>query len=345
MSNLSRRRSFKAGALALLALFTSSLVQAEVRLSIPEETFGPPFYARLEFPTVDSNLIPTNGEWAALVLYRQPECIPETFNLLQVFDVPAAFDCPLGNIGGYEVYENAPGIDPAPRHTRLTGAGEVAIWFVTLAEFNQVAADGVVTIVDVENMASLRKGVTDFYDELLRPSQSNEEILLHIQANGRLDDGGAFRLVYTVNGDPRIRTRVRTRIEFPSQDALPDEAPLSVPYTGHWYTPELPGEGIGLHPVRGRDQLFGTWFTVNDAGEQIWYALDSTAFDGMVADFDILLSFGPDPAAPNGVALEKAGEMTIEFLTCTSADVVYELDGQVGAFDLTSLIPSDNCLD
>lgn len=331
--------------LSLWALFTSLQVQAEIRLSVPQESFGPPYYARTEPAVFDPNLIPTNGEWAALVLYRQPNCIPESFNLLQFFDLPAAFDCPLSNLSGYEVWANSPQTDQAPRHTRFTGSGEVPIWFVKLAEFNQAAADGVVTIADFENMPSLRKGSADFFDELLRPSQTNSRLLLHIQANGRLDDGGGFRLNYTVNGSISNGSTVRTRIEFPSTDELPAEPPLSIPFTGHWFAPARPGEGFGFHPVRGSDQIFGTWYTINEAGEQIWYALDSKEFDGIRANFDILLSFGPDPDAPNGVALEKVGEMQIDFLSCTSAVASYELGDVSGTNQLASLIPADACID
>jgi len=345
MNHSSCTSPLRIAAFVLCALFASLQAQAEMRLSIPQETFGPPFYARMEFPMVDPALIPTNGEWAALVLYRQRQCIPDSFNLLGVFDLPAAFDCPLNNLSGYEVWNNSPQTDMAPRHTRMTGAGEVPIWFVHLAEFNTAAADGVVTIADFENMASLRKGRTDFFDELLRPSQSNSQILLHIQANGRLDDGGGFRFNYTVTGSPQTGTRVRTRIEFPSVDDLPAEPPLSIPFTGHWFAPAHPGEGLGLHPVRGRNQIFGTWYTVNEAGEQIWYALDSQSFDGIRANFDILLSFGPDPDEPNGIALEKVGEMQIDFLSCTSAVASYDLGDTSGTNVLTSLIPADACID
>lgn len=345
MTNQLRCRAFLIAALSVWSMLASLNVQADLRLTIPEETFGPPFYARLEFAQVDPSLIPTNGEWAALVLYRQRQCIPESFNLLTLFDAPAAFDCPLGGYTGYELYTVPPEFDSVPTHLRLTGTGESSIWFVRLDEFQQAAANGLVTIVDFENMPSLRKGTADFYEELLRPSQSNSDILLHTTAHGRLDDGGGFRLTYTVTGDPQIGTQVRTRIEFPSVDELPEDAPMSSPFTGHWFEPGNPGEGLGIHPIRGRDQVFGTWYTVSGSGEQIWYALDSTAFDGLRASFDILLSFGADPDAANGVALEKVGEMEIDFFSCTSATASYTLGDSNGFKRLRSLVPADDCSD
>ena len=332
-------------ALSFVSPLTSSSLQAEMRLSIPEETFGPPFYARLEVAAVDPALIPTNGEWAALVFYRQRQCIPESFNLLRLFDAPAAFDCPLDAIAGYEVWTNAPGVDPAPKHTRLTSSGGTSIWFVRVDDFYQAASDGIVTIGEFENIPSLRRGTADFYDELLRPSSTNSDILLHMTAYGRLEGGGGFRLVYTVTGSPFRGTKVRTRIEFPSVLELPADPPLSSPFTGHWFDPNNPGSGIGIHPVRGRDQMFGTWYLVNDFGEQKWYALDSTAFDGIRANFDVQLSNGPDPMAPGGVALEKVGEMEIDFLSCTTAIAHYEMGETIGQKELVSLIPADECVD
>jgi len=340
--------SFLCVVLSFLSPLTSSNSQAELRLSIPEETFGPPFYARLEFPSVDPALIPTNGEWAALILYRERQCIPESFNLLALFDVPAAFDCPLSSFSGYEVYRTAPGVDQAPVHTRLTGEGEVSIWFVRLEEFEQAAVDGMVTIVDFENMPSLRKGNADFFEELIRPSQVNMNILLHANAYGQFQEGGGFRLTYTVTGNPQvpqIGTQVRTRIEFPAVAYLPADPPLSSPFTGLWFDPSNPGSGISIHPVRGRDQISGSWNVVDASGEQKWYALDSTAFDGIRANFDVQLSGGPDPVAAGGVALEKVGEMQIDFLTCTLAIANYEMGETTGQKQLVSLIPADDCID
>lgn len=91
--------------------------------------------------------------------------------------------------------------------------------------------------------------------------------------------------------------------------------------------------------------MFGTWYTVSGSGEQIWYALDSTAFDGLRASFDILLSFGADPDAANGVALEKVGEMEIDFFSCTSATASYTLGDSNGFKRLRSLVPADDCSD
>lgn len=335
---------------ASLAMIASLSAQAELRLDIPEDTFGPPFYARLEFPHIDPALIPNDGLWAALILYRQRECIPDDFNLLEIFDVPAAFSCPLNDLVGYEVYENAPGVDPAPIRSRLTGESAVPVWFVNLAEFEQLAADGVMTIADFEAMPSLKIGSAEFYDELLRPSQSNQSGFIHINARGQFEDGDRFRLTYTVNGDhgPEhgdLAGGIRTRIEFRGQSLAEIKPPQVIPYTGHWMDPSEPGQGLGIHPVRATDHVFGTFYAIDDFGQQVWYALDGTDFDGLEANFTVLISHGADLEAPNGVQLEEVGQMRIEFLGCRAARANFLIDGNEGEMNLVSLVPADDCLD
>lgn len=333
-----------------MALLASLGVQAELRLDIPGETSGPPFYARLEFPQVDPGLIPNNGQWAAMVMYRQPDCIPENFNLLTIFDVPAAFDCPLNNITGYEVYENAPGVDPAPIRSRLTAVGPVPVWFVDLTEFEQAAANGVITIADFEAMPSLRVGSADFYDELLRPNGSNPAGFIHINARGSFDNGDRFRLTYTSNGNfgsefSNLPRSNRTRIEFRGAEDADSKDPQVFPFSGHWMDPANPGQGVGIHPVRATDYMFGTLFFIDEFGQQVWYALDATAFDGLTASISVLLSHGADPEQPNGVSVEQVGEMTIEFLGCRAARASYQIDGTERTMNLVSLVPADDCAD
>lgn len=336
---------------ATVALMTSLGLQAELRLEIPDETFGGPFYARLDFAPEAANIIPNNGKWAALVLYRQRECIPDDFNLLEMFDVPAAFFCPLNNMTGFEVWENAPGVDEQPMRTRLNGTGDVPIWFVLLDEFEQAADDGVVTITDFEAMPSLKRGSADFFQELLRPADSNPIGFIHLVAWGEFDDGERFRLTYTTNVGTlgpehgNLTGSKRTRIEFPGEDVSGSNAPMAFPYTGHWVNLSSVGQGMGLHPVRGQEQFFGTFYALDEMGQQVWYALDGTEFDGMRAHFSVLLSHGANPNAPNGVELEQVGEMTIDFLGCRAATVAQSINGQQSQFDIVSMIPADDCTD
>lgn len=360
--NLHQRRSAWRGipvVLGLLALLLPGIhgAQAELRLTIPDQTFGPPFYARIEFPAVDAQVVPHNHEWAAIVMYRQESCVPADFNLLTVFDAPAAFSCPLNSIGGFELWQNAPGVDPAPVHSRLTGTGPVPIWFVRHGEFLDAISDGSLTIGELRALPSLRIGQTDFYDELLRPSQSNESPLLHIHARGSFEDGGRFRLQWTLSRPTgATQNTSRTSIEFLGALAPADEAPLAFPFTGSWYDPDAPGQGLALHPVRGEDRVFATWYTYDADGRPTWYALDSCAeagstectrvgFDGLRAELAVGESVGGTFGQPGPVQLLPVGSMTLDFTGCTTAVAHYEVNGIVGAMNLHALVPVDDCRD
>ena len=82
-------------AFSLVATIAWSQVSAAdsglVRTDWPSaEDPGPPFYARIDDV---AHFVFHDGEWAAILFYRDPSCIPANFNLLQFFDPPAAFGC------------------------------------------------------------------------------------------------------------------------------------------------------------------------------------------------------------------------------------------------------------
>src|SRR4030095_7892709 len=87
--------------LAISAVTSTLTVQAAVRLNVPEDN-EPVFYARInggEFTGGQEDIYHTE-EWAAIVFYRQPDCVPSGFNLLTFFDfsiwaLPPADRCPL----------------------------------------------------------------------------------------------------------------------------------------------------------------------------------------------------------------------------------------------------------
>ncbi|MGH8458959.1 MAG: hypothetical protein ACRESV_06380, partial [Nevskiales bacterium] len=65
---------------ALLAVLAAPLVigvaQAQVRRDVPAEDPGPPFYAR-----ISRSFVVHTQDWAAVVFYRPPACVPTGFNL------------------------------------------------------------------------------------------------------------------------------------------------------------------------------------------------------------------------------------------------------------------------
>lgn len=187
-----RRRSI----LALLALIASVLgtvaqspaARAAVRQEIPEEQAGPPFYARLIFDIAGTE------EQSAVVFYRDPACIPANFNLLQFFDIPRAFGCPL-TVEGFVIWRNGPPpVDQAPMQQKLFGTGAVPVWFVSTSDLEAAVADGVLTIGELGALPSLVVGTATFFHETLHPTEGATRGMIELNARGTLLDGRTFRL-------------------------------------------------------------------------------------------------------------------------------------------------------
>ncbi len=193
METLDSRRDKKARtgrrARAALMVVTTALTlgllgqsaQAAQNLTFPGESPGVPAYARVAPDDIATD------EWAAVVFYRQPSCVPADFNLLRFIAGPRAFACPL-TVAGHEVWENGPGQDAAPKQS-VTRGRDVPIWFASTSELQAAASDGVLTIGELSSLESLVVGTADTYQEVLRPGQ-----LIVINARGTLADGRDFRL-------------------------------------------------------------------------------------------------------------------------------------------------------
>ena len=175
------------------AAVSTSIVEAAVRVEVHPAP-GIPAYAR-------TDIIPHNEEWAAIVFYREPACVPDGFNLLNIVDIPAAFGCPL-TVAGFEIWENGPppfSSDVAPIFSNLHGLGAVPVWFVSWPELREQIADGVLTITDLASMASLQVGSASFFDERLHPIGGAQHPNLSIVAHGRLLDGRSFQFEATAS--------------------------------------------------------------------------------------------------------------------------------------------------
>ncbi len=181
--------------IALLLLFnaalSTSIVQAAVRVEVgPGLPGGVPVYARTDFFLHDE-------EWAAIPFYRSPECVPEDFNLLNFFDVPGVFACPL-TVAGFEIWENGPPpIDPAPIFSNLRGLGAVPVYFVSWPELQAAIADGELTMSELESLDSLQIGYASFFEELLHPFPEAHHPNLSLIAHGLLLDGRSFHFEVT----------------------------------------------------------------------------------------------------------------------------------------------------
>jgi hypothetical protein len=181
----------------LAGLSAFGIANAQVRVDFPEEDPGPPYYARIR-----SGFVVHTDQWAAIVFYRQPACVPAGFNLLNLFNPPAAFFCTL-TVEGFEVFD--PGPRPpgtAPKQAKTFGLGAVPVWFVSWFELQTAMADGVLTISELQTLPSLRVGSAGFLRETLHPSGAAQEPDLTIVASGATSSGQDFFLQVVANGDP-----------------------------------------------------------------------------------------------------------------------------------------------
>lgn len=172
-----------------------------VRTTWPSaEDPGMPFYARVELlPPFIFN----DGEWAAVIFYREPGCVPTAFNLISVFDVPAAFSCPH-TVHGSSLWHGAI-FNGAPKVITISGNGAVPIWFVPWeAVKDQAKASGVLTIADLQQIEGRLVGSAARYTETLQPhpdpafgggGHPNPKMI--VNARGQLEDGRQFNLHIT----------------------------------------------------------------------------------------------------------------------------------------------------
>jgi hypothetical protein len=158
---------------------------------------GLPFYARLQrgFEPIHS------AEWAALVFYRQPLCVPSGFNLLDFFDIPAAFGCPV-TVEGFEIFKEP--LPAPPIQVKLQGLGAVPVWFVRWSDLQAAISDDVLTVGELQGLDSLVIGTATSFREVLHPAET-----LVITATGVLADGDQFSLEVTYAGGDTVAAHVR----------------------------------------------------------------------------------------------------------------------------------------
>jgi hypothetical protein len=191
-------------------LATSAGRGAPVIRHVPSEREpGAPFYTPV-FSDGLSGFVPTDGTWVGIHFYREPSCIPAGFNLLKVFDAPAAFECTLAITG--ETWRHEPD-DRAPFQEHYSAAGEVPIYFVRLSDLIAAAADDVLTIGELQSIALV--GRASFYKSVIHnSSQAANHGHETLTARGQLEDGRGFEFHFNekfVDGRHVFQT---VRIEF-----------------------------------------------------------------------------------------------------------------------------------
>jgi hypothetical protein len=169
---------------------------SEVRTTWPSPgDAGPPFYARIN---PQPPHVYDDGEWAAVVFYRDPACIRADFNLVGFFDPPAAMACtPV--VTGASIWGNGIGVG-SPKVATMSG-NAVPIWFFPAAALLAELQDGEITIGELAAVPGRLVGVASRYNETLHPAplppfmggggHPNPGIV--ITAHGTLEDGRRFQ--------------------------------------------------------------------------------------------------------------------------------------------------------
>ncbi len=208
------RSRLRASALAGATLFTlmgAGSAGAQVMLRVPGDSPGIPAYARADRPFVLHT-----DEWAAIIFYRTPGCVPVDSNLLDFVDASRAFGCAL-TISGFELWDNGPGIDGGPRHAISSGLA-VPVWFVPWPQLQAALADDVLTITELGSLDPLEGTATTFH-EILNPSVPPDTTggakvpHLTITASGFLPDGRSFQIEFNsvLKDKPLVNVRIAIR--------------------------------------------------------------------------------------------------------------------------------------
>jgi hypothetical protein len=184
-------------------------VPSSTRQSSPEPRFvitpaDPPFYARVERPYV----APHNDDIAAIIFYRSPGCVPPQFNLLDFFDVPAAFGCAMESKGHEWRFGDASPFS-APYLSVMLQDGPVPIWFVKTSELLAAASDDVLTITEIAALPSLITGSANHWSEWLEPYPTRSPSITRQSATGTIAGGQRFAMDYEERDFAILRFDVR----------------------------------------------------------------------------------------------------------------------------------------
>ena len=160
-----------------------------------------PFYSRTEEPASVGGYGYRTEEWAAVVFYRDPGCIPDGFNLFDFYDfalaelapgvfAPRVFLC-AATVSGFSLHQEPMGVTP-PWHSHL-GGSSVPIWFVPWdGAFQDAVAAGQLTLSDLAAMPGLRTGTATHFREVVQTVAAHPVPKIAISSHGVLDGGGRF---------------------------------------------------------------------------------------------------------------------------------------------------------
>lgn len=174
-----------------------------------------PFYARITSIGSPPQIF-HDESWAVVVFYRPPGCVPRNFDMLTFFDFPSpagpgAFGCNPPTTKGFNVWQNGPGLDPAPTLAVTTGLGAVPVWFVAWPSLEAALADGKLPMGELASLPRL-DGTASAFGQVLRPHGTNDVPMTSFSASGTLADGRPF----SVGGLFVEGITIQTQIAFSS---------------------------------------------------------------------------------------------------------------------------------
>ena len=144
-------------------------------IHFPDEDPGIPIYARVG-PILNQFFVA--GNQLVIPFYRNPVCIPDTFNLMNYYDPPAAFGCELRVQGRFVIEKDAEeGQFPIMAHTIGT---EVPVWIVDWAGFQLLMDEGAVTMVDLEGLNPIKATALQF-EEYLSPRINEHQVIIEAE--------------------------------------------------------------------------------------------------------------------------------------------------------------------
>lgn len=148
-----------------------------------------PLYARISFAEADHT-----DDWAVVVFYRPPACVPPGFNLLEMYDFENAFGCTPPTTDGFILWEHGTEVGVAPLRIQLHGLGAVPVWFVSWPELQTAIADGYLTVGELDGLASHVAGFASHYQESLHVGGVSNVGKIEFTATGTLEDGRSFQV-------------------------------------------------------------------------------------------------------------------------------------------------------
>jgi predicted small secreted protein len=161
-----------------------------------------PFYARIE----RDGILHTD-EWAVIVFYRPPGCVPADFNLLDIMDFNA-FSCAPPTTDGLIIWSGEAWVS-TPIQIKLHGLGAVPVWFVDWQELQYAIADDNLTMTELEGMSSLIKGSAASYTETLHPTGEVRVPMINYVARGTLENGHSFFVHALVVVDKVVKVQIK----------------------------------------------------------------------------------------------------------------------------------------